>query len=243
MAVQHIVWDWNGTLFADQPIVLAAVNDALSAVGVPPISPAEYRRLSKRPVRPFYAAIAGRPLTDGEWETIDESYHVAYLERLEDAALDRHAVEALTWGAAAGLSQSLLSMWPHDELIPLVRRHGIERFFCRIDGFRGECGGEKAEHLAEHLAALATDLGLAPGLAAVVGDSVDDATAATACGAHPVLMETATYDRDLLERVPDAAVVADLPDCVRHLAGLGGDREPGGPDTDRDRPRVQGAGT
>lgn len=196
----HVVWDWNGTLLVDQPMVLAAVNAALDAVGAQPTTMADYRRVPKRPVKPFYERIAGRSLSDAEWHVIDETYHVAYAARVSEAPLAPDAVEALRRTTSAGASQSLLSMWPHDDLVPLVREHGISESFSRIDGYRGECGGEKAEHLAEHVEALAADLGLRPDQLVVVGDTVDDAVAARLCGTRALLLESDTYDRDILDR-------------------------------------------
>jgi phosphoglycolate phosphatase-like HAD superfamily hydrolase len=61
--VRHVVWDWNGTLFDDHVTVVAAVNDALALVGLPPIDSHTYRSYYTRPVQRFYEQVAGRPLS------------------------------------------------------------------------------------------------------------------------------------------------------------------------------------
>ncbi len=38
-------------------------------------------------------------------------------------------------------TQSLLSMWFHDELVPAVETYGLAGLFTRVDGLRTEVGG------------------------------------------------------------------------------------------------------
>jgi len=86
-------------------------------------------------------------------------------------------------------------MWRHQDLVPLVERLGIGRFFVRVDGLRVPGGGAKTEHLVEHLAAL----DVAAPAALLVGDSLDDLAAARAVGAHCVLYDGGSHHRDALE--------------------------------------------
>jgi phosphoglycolate phosphatase-like HAD superfamily hydrolase len=81
-------------------------------------------------------------------------------------------------------SQSLLSMWFHDELVPAVETYGLAGIFARVDGLRTEVGGDlKAGHLARHLA----ELGIAGDQVVLIGDSLDDAAAADSVGGQAVL--------------------------------------------------------
>ena len=56
-------------------------------------------------------------------------------------------------------TQSLLSMWFHDELVPAVTAYGLDRPVPRVDGAARprSAAGLKAGHLAEHLAALGVE--------------------------------------------------------------------------------------
>ena len=208
-SVRHLVWDWNGTLFDDQVAVVAAVNDALAKLGLPGIDADGYRTHFTRPVERFYEQVAGRAISAEEWATLDGAYHDSYLGRLERLALAPDARAALAAGAAAGLSQSLLSMWRHDDLVPLVERLGIGRFFVRVDGLRRSDGGGKARHLVEHLAALA----LPAREVVLVGDSLDDLAAARAVGAGCVLYDGGSHHRQALEATGEP-VVDRLTDAV-----------------------------
>jgi phosphoglycolate phosphatase-like HAD superfamily hydrolase len=200
--VRHLVWDWNGTLFDDQVAVVAAVNDALARLGLPAIDADGYRTHFTRPVERFYEQVAGRAISGREWAALDAAYHDSYLGRVEQLALAPDAREALAAAEAAGLSQSLLSMWRHDDLVPLVERLGIGRYFVRVDGLRHSDGGGKAEHLVKHLAALE----LEPPAVVLVGDSLDDLAAARAVGAGCVLYDGGSHHRHALEATGEPVV-------------------------------------
>jgi phosphoglycolate phosphatase-like HAD superfamily hydrolase len=193
--VRHVVWDWNGTLFDDQVAVVAAVNDALGRLGLPPIDADGYRTHFTRPVERFYEQVAGRAISAEEWQLLDQGYHDSYLAQVERLALAADAGAALAAAEAAGLTQSLLSMWRHDDLVRLVERLGIGHFFLRVDGLHRSDGGGKAQHLVEHLAAL----GLDPEAVVMVGDSLDDLAAARAVGAGCVLYDGGSHHREALE--------------------------------------------
>ena len=193
--VRHVVWDWNGTLVDDHVAVVAAINDALASLGLRPIDSHIFRTHFTRPVQRFYEQVAGRPIAPGEWQTLDEAYHDSYSAWVERLQLAPDALEALAAAEAAGLTQSLLSMWRHRDLVPLVERLGIGRFFLRVDGLHAPGGGGKAEHLEAHLAALEVEASAAR----LVGDTLDDLAAARAVGARCVLYDGGSHHRSALE--------------------------------------------
>jgi phosphoglycolate phosphatase-like HAD superfamily hydrolase len=193
--VRHVVWDWNGTLFDDHVAVVAAINDALASLSFRPIDSHTYRTHYTRPVQRFYEQVAGRPIAPGEWRTLDDAYHDSYSAWLERLELAPDAWVALAAAEAAGLTQSLLSMWRHRDLVALVGRLGVGRFFLRVDGLRVPGGGGKTEHLLAHLAALEVEASAA----LLVGDTLDDLVAARAVGARCVLYDGGSHHRSALE--------------------------------------------
>ena len=176
----HLVWDWNGTLLDDLPLVVAATNASIAVHGIGPITAEEHRRDFIRPVPDYYAMLLGRPVDAEAFEVLNKAFHAAYNEGLTTCALAADAEAALrSWTG----TQSLLSMWFHTELVPAVSRYGLAEYFTRVDGLRGVGGGPKAPHLIAHLSAL----GLTGPDCVLVGDSVDDAEAARTVGARCVL--------------------------------------------------------
>ena len=199
--IRHVVWDWNGTLFDDLHIVLEAVNRGLDSVGASPIGLSEYRDYYTRPVRVFYDRVFGRELNDMEWRQLDERFHESYLKLLNHARLAPDALDALEVVRGKGITQSLLSMFPHEHLVPLVEQMGLDFYFQRIDGLdgiEGQPGDAKSEYLAVHLEAI---IGREdPTRVLLVGDTPDDALAAREVGTQCVLVDNGSQHRGDLER-------------------------------------------
>ena len=192
----HIVWDWNGTLFHDNDAIIGATNAAFAELGLEPITLERYRALYCVPVPKFYERLTGRLPTDAEWEVMDDIFHRHYAEHRLGCALTVGAAELLAGWRSAGRSQSLLSMYQHDELVPLVRVFGIETHFIRVQGRTGPSGGSKAEHMVRHIRALD---GVEPTRTVVIGDAADDAIAARRVGAQAVLYTGGSHSRASLE--------------------------------------------
>ncbi len=123
----------------------------------------------------------------------------------------------------AGHTQSLLSMWWHDELVPFVARFAVDAYMVRIDGNRRVGDDTKAAHLEAHVSALRADLGTAPanGEIVVVGDALDDARAAAAVGVRCVLYDGGSHHRAELDAA-GVPVAGSLCEAVR-LAGVPGE--------------------
>ena len=177
----HLVWDWNGTLLDDLTLVVAATNASLATVGGPSVTADEHRRDFRRPVSAYYEHVLKRTLMMGEFAALDRAFHDAYRLGLPHTGLVGDAMEAISaWPG----TQSLLSMFFHDELLPAVTARGLDDHLSRVDGLRDTLGGgPKAPHLQAHLDAL----GLPGHGCVLIGDSVDDADAADEVGAAVVL--------------------------------------------------------
>ncbi|MEU3501513.1 haloacid dehalogenase-like hydrolase [Streptomyces hundungensis] len=195
----HLVWDWNGTLLDDIAAVIEATNAAFAELGLPAITLERYRDLYCVPIPLFYQRLMGRLPTDAEWLLMDAAFHQQYWSRADACGLTEGAAELLAARWTAGHSQSLLSMAPHEHLVPIVRRHGITDHFVRVDGRTGPSHGSKAEHMVRHLTALrAADPGISGERIVVIGDAVDDAVAAAAVGAKAVLFTGGSHSRTSL---------------------------------------------
>jgi phosphoglycolate phosphatase-like HAD superfamily hydrolase len=205
--VAHLVWDWNGTLLDDFSLVLTATNASLESFGGPCVTAEEHRRDFRRPIVDYYAHVLGRPVSPAEFRALDDAFHVAYRAGLDTCQLTADAVAAI---AAWTGTQSLLSMFFHEELMPAVTRRGLVAHLRRVDGLRAAIGGgPKEPHLRAHLAALEVD----PVDCVLIGDSVDDAEAAFAVGARVVLYQGGFTDPQRL-RATGAPVATTLVEAV-----------------------------
>ncbi len=195
--VIHVVWDWNGTLVDDLPIVIESVNAALAAIGEGAIGENDYREHYTRPVDQFYVRLLERSISDEEWATLDWVFHERYGAALDRVPLAGDAVAAINAVEARGWSQSILSMWREADLAACVERRGLTEQMAMVQGNRDDAGGEKAAHLSRHL----SELGVDPGSVVMVGDSLDDAAAAGIVGTACVLFDGGSHHRSHLEDV------------------------------------------
>jgi phosphoglycolate phosphatase-like HAD superfamily hydrolase len=168
------------------------------------------------PVPKFYERLMGRLPTDAEWQVMDETFHRYYVEHRIACELTAGVPVLLAEWGSAGRSQSILSMYGHDELVPLVRGFGIEPHFIRVDGRTGPSGGSKAEHMVRHVGALS---GVQPSRVVVIGDAADDAVAARHVGAQAVLYTGGSHSRASLEEV-GVPVVDSLQEAVEEAERL-----------------------
>jgi phosphoglycolate phosphatase-like HAD superfamily hydrolase len=195
LIVIHVVWDWNGTLVDDLPIVVESVNAALAAIGESPIDDNDYREYFTRPVDQFYVRLLERPISDEEWSTLDRVFHEWYGEALDRVPLTGDALTAISDAEARGWTQSILSMWWETDLTACVERRGLTERMTLVQGNRNDPGGEKAAHLMHHLAMLDVDAASV----VMIGDSLDDAAAAGVVGTACVLYDGGSHHRDHLE--------------------------------------------
>lgn len=216
--MRHVVWDWNGTLLNDRHLVVDGFNAVLDDAGLERVDLTTYQRLYTRPVQIFYERLFGRSIEPDEWQHIDDVFHGAYTAALEGAGLASDAEVALDTIDGSGRTQSLLSMYRHADLLPLVDHFGIADRFVRIDGVRGGGGGTKAPHLEAHLERTITDRRISPDEVLVIGDALDDAAAAAHVGSPCILYDGGAHPREQLERagVPVASTLTE----ALQVAGL-----------------------
>ena len=194
-----MVWDWNGTLYDDLEIVVDSVNASLGLFGAPHITAEGYRDHYARPVKLFYEHVLGKVISDEEWRQIDVHFHGVYRESLGRAGLSAGAHQAMGSLRAAGHTQSILSMWWHDELVLLTERLGVTEYMVAVEGNTADAGERKAMHLARHIAALDGHLEDQSRDVVMIGDSLDDALAAADNRVRCVMLDSGSHHRHELE--------------------------------------------
>ena len=217
MGVRHVIWDWNGTLLDDFAVILEATNASCGALLGVRVTEDDYRRHFTRPVQLFYERLFDRPITGNEWNLLNLEFHRSYAAGLVDATLAPGAEAALRRLRGAGLTQSILSLWVHDQLLDTVERLGIRGYFLLVDGLpQPSDGGVKFDHLVRHLDRLQAAHG--PGWASdgsvlMIGDSLDDAEAAAKAGLPCVLVEGGSHHREDLV-TSGVPVATTLPEAL-----------------------------
>ncbi len=75
--IDHIVWDWNGTLFDDPHACVETLNVILKKRNISCIDIDAYRDVFRFPVREYYE-ILGIYLNDAEWDDLAVEFHTIY---------------------------------------------------------------------------------------------------------------------------------------------------------------------
>ncbi|WP_329457596.1 HAD family hydrolase [Streptomyces sp. NBC_01497] len=217
----HLVWDWNGTLFDDIQAVLAATNASFAEIGMESLTLERYRELYCVPVPVFYERLVGRRPTEAEWLVMDETFHRHYTAHRTSCGLTEGAAELLAQWSLAGRSQSLCSLFAHEELLPVVGGFGIDRHFVRMDGRTGPSGVSKSDQMARHVASLTQSGGISAERTVVIGDALDDALAARHVGAYAVLYTGGSNSRASLSAagVPVVDTLAEAVETAYALVG------------------------
>lgn len=87
--IRHVVWDWNGTLFADAEAMIASTIDAFHSLNLPPVTTERYQRLHTQPIDTFYDRLFGQTVPARLRQQLHAAFHEAYQRRRPDLGLTR----------------------------------------------------------------------------------------------------------------------------------------------------------
>jgi len=177
-----ILWDWNGTLIADVPLVVRMNNIVFAAHGYPDTDEEAYRRLFCFPVRNYYRALG---VTDEDFNLIAPEWNRLYVEHFDEAALTEGAAQTVRRFHQAGFRQVIISASQQDQLRAQVARFPeLEGMFEEILGLGDVYAVSKVQLAKDYLARS----GVAPEDAVFLGDTCHDAEVARAIGCRCMLL-------------------------------------------------------
>ena len=208
MAVQLILWDWNGTLLDDMEISVEGLNLLLAQHGYPQrYSYQEYREIFGFPIEDYYRR-AGFDFSRHPYPLLAQRYMEHDIPASASCGLQPGARQILAQLQAAGLRQVILSASPLPTLRAQVEALGVGGFFEELLGL----GDIYAKSKVELGLAWLRRAGVQPGSAVMVGDSLHDAEVARALGAGCVLCSAG-------HQAPAALQAAGVP-VLAHLGEL-----------------------
>ncbi|MEY9956816.1 HAD family hydrolase [Streptacidiphilus sp. MAP5-52] len=179
----HIVWNWTGALRDTVSHHVAALNQILPGLGRPTVTADAYRVLSKAPARLFCDEVFGDHLDDAGRNAVLRT--MAEVIVRTPAHLHPDARRLVLLLRAQGVTQSLLSPTGDNVLLYEVLQCRLIGAMTRIEGFDDKGARSRTDTLTAHLRVLAPTV--TPARTIVVSNSIDDALAARAVGAVPVL--------------------------------------------------------
>jgi phosphoglycolate phosphatase len=193
--VKHVVWDWNGTLFDDTWLCIELANEMLSERGIPTMTKRRYQQIFDFPVIRYYERM-GFDFEKESFEKLGAEFIARYEIRRDECLLYKDARRTLETLHAAGITQSVLSNYPHDTLETILRHHNIREFFDDVTGAEDVYARGKTERGRRWLARSAR----ARHEIVLVGDTLHDHDVARELGIRSALVTIGSHARPRLKK-------------------------------------------
>ena len=194
--VQHVIWDWNGTLLDDAWLCIEVMNSLLRPRGLPALDAARYQALFGFPVRSYYLRL-GFDFARDPFEEVGTDFIVGYQERQHECRLQAGAAQTLRAIAARGATMSVLSASEQERLVEQTSRLGVRPHFVAVSGLSDHFAGGKLETGRRVL----EELGLDAREVLLVGDTDHDAEVARDIGVACVLVPSGHQSQARLRAV------------------------------------------
>jgi phosphoglycolate phosphatase len=207
---QHIIWDWNGTLFDDAWLCIEIMNALLRQRNLPPMTPELYETIFDFPVKDYYRK-AGFDFTVEPFETVSDAFIAQYYRRMHQCPLRDHARSALEMGHKQGLTMSILSAMEQKYLLQLVGLHGLRDYFTDVIGLSDHHAAGKVFLARQWL----KNQTLTPSEILFIGDTTHDHEVAQALGVDCQLIHSGHHARTRLAAL-DVPIIESLLDLFDH---------------------------
>ncbi len=210
MKYTHIIWDFNGTLFADVDAGIESVNTMLRERSLPEIESVDaYREIFRFPVIDYYRDL-GFDFDAEPFDVLAPIWIDLYNKNSADAPLQEGSIEALEAFRAMGVSQLLLSATEINMLKGQLETLGITEYFDAIMGLDNIHAHSKKAIALDWMEKNPSARPL------FIGDSLHDAEVASAVGGDCALVANGHQSSQRLKE-SGFPVFSSLPDLLENL--------------------------
>lgn len=129
----HIIWDWNGTLFNDVDLCVSVVNNLLEKYSLKKITKEEYRERFDFPIENYYREV-GFDFSKYTFKQLGREWMDEYEERKYEAGFYHDIIDALNFFRKENIGQSILTAYQLSELGLMLSRLKIENYFEETTG-------------------------------------------------------------------------------------------------------------
>ncbi len=182
--IEHIVWDWNGTLLDDVDACVEAINCMMQRRGLGALERSRYVDVFEFPVKNYYRRL-GFDLDNEDWDAMAIEFHEHYDRTARDSALREGTREQLVHFQNRGVPMSVLSACEENILNRMMSERDVDTFFLRVHGLSHLHATSKVSLGQELMADLAMD----PSSVLLIGDTLHDYEVALELGCRCLLVE------------------------------------------------------
>jgi len=178
---EHIIWDWNGTIFDDLDLSISIINGLLKKYNLPELKREEYRNYFTLPVKNYYSQI-GFDFSKYSFEDVGKEWIDEYERRKFECGLYNGIEEILKKINALGIRQSILSAYSQHTLEEMVNHFGIRPLFDYVFGLDNIYAASKIQLGKQLIEKIGNKKVL------LIGDIVHDFEVASELGADCILL-------------------------------------------------------
>jgi phosphoglycolate phosphatase len=193
--IQHVIWDWNGTLLDDTWLCIDIMNGLLRERALPLLTHQRYQEIFDFPVVEYYRRL-GFDFTHDPFEIIGAEFIRRYEMRRYEARLHPHGLITLAHLHERGFTQAVLSAYRHDTLEELLAHFGVRHYLREVLGSDNVYAAGKLEQGVRWI----KQLGLDPAGVVMVGDTVHDYEVSRAMNCACILIADGYHPREKLVR-------------------------------------------
>ena len=211
MKYTHVIWDFNGTIFADMDAGIVSVNKMLEERGLPVIPSIEhYREIFDFPIIDYYKGL-GFDFEKESYETILAPMWVElYNINAQSSTLVDGVKETIERIKELGLCQSVISACEQEMLERYLKGLGVYDYFDEVMGLDNIHAGSKT-HLAKDWRARHPEAKIL-----FIGDTTHDAETAVCMGGDCVLFAGGHQSRAKLEKT-GYSVIEKMPELINFV--------------------------
>lgn len=191
----HIIWDWNGTLFNDVELCAVIMNLLLTQEALPNISLKKYKEIFTFPVIDYYR-IAGHTFEKTSFEVLGKQFMDEYESRKTNCRLFNGAEKILSELKSKNIYQHLLSAYEQKSLDNILKQYKIDHYFDNVVGLDNIYAIGKS-HLAKRLAERISSNGEA-GNILLIGDTIHDFEVANEINSDCILLSHGHQNQERL---------------------------------------------
>jgi phosphoglycolate phosphatase len=199
--VDHVVWDWNGTLLSDVPHAVATINLLLAPRGLPLMDVERYRNTFGFPIRRYYETL-GFDLEAEPLAGLCDTFVEAFMSKVGECAMASGSRELLQLIKLAGKMQSILSATDQPNLQQMVAGFGLQPYFDFVFGIEDKLAAGKVSRGHDLMRAS----GVAPEKTLLIGDTDHDLEVGQALGIPVLLVTHGHQSAERLRKIHDNVV-------------------------------------
>ena len=195
IALEHIIWDWNGTLLDDRWLTISAMNNVLARRSMDELTEDRYLQLFTFPVIEYYRRL-GFDFEKDSFSELGTEFINEYNTRAFEPKLHDSIIDLISELSKNGVSHSILSASSQKILDKLASYHNIDHYFKEVFGQDNHYAYGKIETGKMWI----NKLGIDPKKILFIGDTEHDLDVANAIGTHCALLSWGHTSTERLDK-------------------------------------------